>query len=129
MLKAIRLIKYFLITSSVFLLFSLLSVKFILYKQKINIRGIEKEIALLHQENNVLETELAFLTNPTRLQAIYKDLQNLPQIEVVANLTKQTKVSVNQIKNINRLKEYYLAKSKSLQKNKSFATSKNDKDR
>ena len=81
-------------------------VKYRVYNLKREIREIENSIVKLSYSKSTLETELNYLTDPRRLNAIYQKLLNDKVID------KKIIVSSNNIKSNADLDNYYAKKYK-----------------
>ncbi len=81
-------------------------VKYRVYNLKREIREIENSIVKLSYSKSTLETELNYLTDPRRLNAIYQKLLNDKVID------KKIIVSSNNIKSNADLDNYYAEKYK-----------------
>ena len=88
------------------LIIVMIVVKYRVYNLKREIREIENSIVKLSYSKSTLETELNYLTDPRRLNAIYQKLLNDKVID------KKIIVSSNNIKSNADLDNYYAEKYK-----------------
>ena len=77
------------------------SIKYTVFNLKADIRVIEKTMANLEAESYILDAEWTYLINPQRLSRLTK-----------SNLSNNNVVVAKQIKDIEKLRPYYISRSK-----------------
>lgn len=93
-----------------FLVIVMIPIKYRIHSLKKEIRKIESSIVELSYSKDTLKAELNYLTNPERLNDIYKKLVDDKIID------EQIIISYNKIKNTVNLDSYYAKKYKSIKK-------------
>ena len=107
-LKILQFLNKILTIISILMFCVLFTVKYSIYNKKISIRSIDNDISKLLEEKTNLNTELAYLSSPSRLKTIYnfiKDNKNIIQDKQIVN-----DISFSQIKTLSSLEEYFIKK-------------------
>lgn len=103
--NALKTIKKFLSIFCIFLFFILIFTKNKIYKIKSDIRDVDDKIIRVEKEKEIINLELAYLSNPNRLKKIYAKIQNMN----ISNIDTNNNVILvkKQIKNMRELIPYY----------------------